>query len=170
MSATPQWAWRTELFIRSLLGLIVAPIAAGVFVSVMICLLILSGASAVNVGESVWDDFMLVVLAGGSMGADVGVPWSLAAGWPIHLFLLWRRKTHILFYGLAGMLIAIAGVCVLMMTPAENDLYQLGFAGGSAAYIAAGLAGAAVFWLIRRPDRPAPVTPPAKRSAEATHP
>jgi len=77
------------LFLRTLVGLILAPIVGGGIV--------IGGTGLIDSGGG---DPQLgsLMFIGAYIGAAYGVAPALLIGWPIHLFLLRQRWTHPLVY------------------------------------------------------------------------
>ena len=138
--------WSFEPVPHSFIGFLIAPFAAGFAGALVFFLMSWSTGAAAG-------DFIFYLIMATYIGA-VSLPWAFAAGWPIHALLLWRRKTHILIYGCAGAIIGVVAMLAqTFMNPFLGEIMSP-FAPASIAFSGAGgFAGAAVFWLVRRPDR-----------------
>jgi hypothetical protein len=172
MSADSIWTWRLDPFIRSLIGLFLAPLTAGAAAGFIAGLLIGSDFLDTSVGAGgMLAEVSFVTFAGVAMAATFGLPWSFAAGWPVHLLLLWSGRTHILIYAGAGALIAVAALRAVTLVDPEDGVFIVGFTTASIALTAAsGLLGGAMFWFIRRPGRLAADTPDPQQPAKAAPP
>jgi hypothetical protein len=142
-------------FARSLVGLILAPIAGGLIVILGYNLLGLAWLTA----TTGWpQDTVNILVSSATIGAEggavLGVVPALVLGWPIHL-LLRQRQTHVLIYIALGAAMAVAGFFVLapiVLGPVWGNTSDISL-DTTAIIGAAGAIGALVFWFSRRPDR-----------------
>jgi hypothetical protein len=91
------------LFLRTLAGLLLAPIFGGA--------LLIAGFNLFEMARSGGGpgDLPGSLAAGAFYGGVVGIPAALLLGWPVHLLLLHLRWTHVLVYvGLGGLIAAAA--------------------------------------------------------------
>ncbi len=143
-------------FARSLVGLILAPIAGGVIVILGYNLFGLAWLTA-TVG---WPpDAFNILLSSATIGAEggaiLGVVPAFVLGWPVHLLLLRLRQGHLLIYITLGAVMAVAGFFVMapiILGPVWGNTSDMSL-DTTAIIGVAGVAGALVFWYIRRPDR-----------------
>jgi hypothetical protein len=91
---------RLPAFLRSLVGLALAPIIGGAVVF-----------GAIGVLELAKGRIELLRMAGmgAYFGALFGAPAAVLIGWPIHLLLLKLRWTHVAVYVALGAALGIAG-------------------------------------------------------------
>ena len=145
--------------IRTALGLFLAPIAGG-----MTGLLIYLGYSSIVdptsvVGGDTVDTLRFGVTAGAMYGGLLGVVPSFLVGWPLHIVMQRLRLTQWWAYIALGLLLAAVAGLLVAPTFGMSVIY---FGAGIMLMLAmSGAIGGLVFWLIRRPDRDAPASPPA---------
>lgn len=110
MSSTPVTTRRFSLplFLRSLTGLVLAPIVGGA-----ICLGALGGFSGMSDGLSeMFSGIFKLSVMGAYIGAFYGVIPALIIGWPIHLLFQRMGWTNVVVYMLVG---AVLGVAAMML-------------------------------------------------------
>ena len=140
---------------RTVTGLIAAPLAGALASSLFYAVLHTQLAPAFEIGSFAAGVFASVIIVM-VFALFYGVPYALFVGWPVHLFLLRVGFTGVFVYGCfaASFTVAFARVFIAPSFGFEpggpNDLLELiGLA------IIAGGVGGVSFWLIRRPDRDA---------------
>lgn len=128
---------------------IVAPVA-GVAVAAMAALPAICGDEI----SCAPDSLGFAAVFGAWFGLMLGWPAMLALGLPAHAVLLRKRLTSALAYMAAGALIGTVVSLAYFALHSTGLSVVLG--------CGAGIATAAAFWIIRRPDR-APSNPPTPR-------
>lgn len=130
----------TPLSWRLAIATIVAPLL-GAASTAMIALPVVCGEEISCAPIS----FGFAAVFGGWFGLFIGLPAMVLLGLPIHALLVKRRITAIFVYAGAGALIGAAVSIFYFMLKATAFWVALG--------AGAGATSAALFWLIRRPDR-----------------
>lgn len=143
---------RVGRLVRTLVGLVLAPLSGAAIVSVGLFL----GLGLISGGPIQGLLSGSVAATGAEMIAvRFGVIPALVLGWPVHLALLGLRWTQPGFYVALGCWVAIVGVIVATLGFHYMPEYMEGVM-SFYLYVPGGASGAIggyIFWLIRRPDR-----------------
>jgi len=98
----PSAPGRPLLWLRTLVGLILAPVAGGMVVML----------GMVAIDPPGFDDILSALAFGGFYGGILGGLPALLIGWPLHLLLLRQRWTSVWVYVGLGALIGVVGIFV----------------------------------------------------------
>lgn len=152
-----------DKFLRSFIGLLLAPVAggaiamAGYFLAVLV-----RGAVLGGLPDDLLGTFLIAVTIGISSGAQIGLVAAFIVGWPLHLILLRTGFIHLATYITFGSAIAVLAFQIIsrFVFGRGNADFPLPFEMSLLAAAAGGI-GAAIFWLIRRPDHDGAVNEPS---------
>ena len=93
--------FRLPLFLRTLIGLALAPVVGGALMMVLMMI-----PDVARTGGTA-DDFLKMIMFGGMYGAAFGLPGALTLGWAVHLLLLKLRWTSVWVYVGLGALMGV---------------------------------------------------------------
>jgi hypothetical protein len=154
MITAPRQSFSYDKFLRSLVGLLLAPVAGGAIAMGGYALAVIArGFVFGGLPPDLLATLLLALGIGIQAGAQVGLAPAFVLGWPVHLVLLRTGFIHLPTYITFGAAIAAAAVQVMVMFVLNLGRYapaapiELSLVAACAGGI-----GATIFWLIRRPD------------------
>jgi hypothetical protein len=103
-----------DAFMRSLAGLVLAPIFGG---AISLGFLGIFGGGSIGAMAS---NAVGVAVMGAYVGALYGVIPALVIGWPIHLLLLRQRWTHPLAYAALGPALAVLAMILIALVMGDR--------------------------------------------------
>ena len=106
--------FKWPLFLRSLLGLTLAPVVGGALMIVGVTVPALASE------PEELADIPQMLLFGALFGGMFGLPGALTVGWGLHLLLLWRGWTSVWAY--TGLGAALGVVCFFVAAPLLGGL------------------------------------------------
>lgn len=146
-----------DKFLRSLVGLLMAPVAGGAIAMGGYALAAITRGFLTNtLPQDLFGAFIGSLTIGIEAGARLGVAPTLVVGWPLHLLLLRTGLIHLATYVMFSAALSVAGVQFMLLVVYADGPYA-GPVPFEIALLSAGAGGigGALFWLIRRPDRDA---------------
>jgi hypothetical protein len=146
-----------DRFLRSFVGLVLAPVAGGAIAMGGYALAAITrGFVTSTLPSDVFGAFINSVTIGIEAGAKLGVPPTLVIGWPLHLILLRTGLVHLATYITFGAALSVVAIQLMLRVVYSASPYAMPvpFEVTLLAAAAGGIGGA-LFWLIRRPDQDA---------------
>lgn len=143
-----------DRFLRSFVGLLLAPVAgAALAMGGYALAAIVRGIVTNALPADLFGAFIGSLTIGIEAGARIGVAPTLVLGWPLHLVLLRTGFIHLATYITFGAALAVGAMQVMLRVVYSDGPYALPVSFETSLFAAAaGAIGAALFWLIRRPD------------------
>lgn len=160
--------WRSQVdytkFAWAMVGLVFAPIAGATTALSGYGLFLVLRDGPVDV-DAAFASILLYGSMGLSAGAIYGIAPALLVGWPTHLLMLRIGFTDPFVYCCFGGSLAVAVFRVIVAPAFDFEIsYRNSMLEPVLVAAIAGMIGGGVFWLLRRPDRDAPVATAPPRS------